>query len=440
MHRDVSTNISRQNFAFARPEAALRTLACATRRRRERSQRRRKLSIEASALAALALACALSLSLARADVLVADGAASPPGKALDCDARRRPALAVGFTLSHIDVAPAGAMACDGGSRPGPPVESGRNVVMHYDDPAIANETRSALRIMAAQGASVVRDVLWYYHTEDRATAARDRVSPLGLAAATDGKLPDDVLRNLLAYIRDAQQAGYDRFYVALGVQGSALPQCRRGATGWGECFDARFLAPTWSVTRQVVEAVRLARLRIKVIFDIAIEQCYAPASGWLADRNKQEFTRYMVKNYATTFHDRNFIVSCGAAGGAVARADAALKALVQLYDELGVRPDSVDIHDYADTLPKTREILLDANRAAERLGVPLVIGETWFDNPNVYDAVDDLLRDGQVRPRDMIIWPGAAHSACRPDITLKPPFDMEAVRRKLGLSDPACSR
>jgi hypothetical protein len=386
-------------------------------------------------VAALALSCALVLAPARADVLVADGAAPPPGQGPGCGARHSTPIALGFTLSHIDVAPEGSIACNGGSRAGAPVEGGRNVLLHYDDPAIAGETRSALRVMAAQGASVVRDILWYYHTEDRLTAARDRVSPLGLAPATNGKLPGQVLRNLIAYIRDAQQAGYIRFYVALGVQGSALPQCRKGAAGWGECFDPRFLAPTWSVTRQVVEAVRSARLNIKVIFDIAIEQCYVPASRLLADRNKQEFTRYMVRNYNAVFHDRNFIVSCGASAGAAAapRLDASLKALVQLFTELGIRPDAIDIHNYAEAMPQTREILQDANSAAERLGVPLVIGETWFNSPSIYNAVGDLLSDRQLSIRDLIIWPGVAHSACRPDITMRPPFDMDSVSRKIGL-------
>jgi len=343
-------------------------------------------------------------------------------------------LSIGFTLTHLDVAPEHLFTCGGGSRPGAMVTGSGNILLHYDDPAVAQRTQAALQTMASQGATVMRVLLWFVHAEDAEMAPRAASSTIGLAVARGGRLPDKIVHNLLALIADARRAGYRRIYVALGMQGAAMPQCRTAAAAWGGCYNPQFLGLTWSVERQIADTVRVVNSSIQVILDIAVEECYVANSPMLVDRNKEQFTRFMVKQYRDTYHDQNFIVSCGAGDGAVARVASALASLRDLYMQLGIRPYAIDIHNYAKDPNKSEQIMLLAHRIAQEVGVPLIIGETWPDFTTVYDVTDRLQRSGQLSSlHDLLIWPGHAGSVCHPNIALEPPYDMASVGRKLGL-------
>ena len=144
-------------------------------------------------------------------------AATATASASACLAPALARLSVGFTMTHFTVAPAASLVCGGGVQAGLPVTGAGNILLHYQEPGTALAVRAALRAMAAQGATVLRDLLWYYHTEDSLMAARAPHSPIGLAPATNGRLPDQIIRNLRALIGDARNAGYRRVYVVIGL-------------------------------------------------------------------------------------------------------------------------------------------------------------------------------------------------------------------------------
>ncbi len=107
-------------------------------------------------------------------------------------------IETGFSLTFSDIDAAKAKQCDDAAgRPvsGAPelaiTEPSNNIVLHYDDPSLRHRVRRDFGAMRSEGATVLRVHLWYRHTEDQQMSLRlsRRQDPLGLAVATEGRLP-----------------------------------------------------------------------------------------------------------------------------------------------------------------------------------------------------------------------------------------------------------
>ncbi len=68
--------------------------------------------------------------------------------------------------------------------------------------------------------------------------------------------------------------------------------------------------------------------------------------------------------------------------------------------------------------------------------MPLVIGETYFDDPTIFGIIARLENQNSLPSlRDIRIWPGRSDSKCHPNLTMQPPFDMSIIDRALGRRD-----
>lgn len=377
-----------------------------------------------SAVVLLAVSGTLSPPLGAAPVAVSKAPACVPQTLAD--------LRMGFTLTHESARAAAETECRAPHGSGASVSAANNIVGRYDRPEIRRNVQRMLSAMAAQGANSMRTILWYRHAED-AMMAKRKHDPLGLAVATKGRLPDQTIRNLTDYIGDAKAAGYRRFIVVVGTQGTSNPKCRR--EDWGDCYDDSLIASSWSVAEQVGTAVRNPTLAgIDVILDIAPTSCAAARGEQLVARNLRRFSRYMVEQYHHVFADNRFITSCGA--GNADRDIPELKARVDLFKELGVRPAALDVHVYDTDEPDVRRLLLSSDDMAKGLGVPVLIGETYYDHPNVLQVASELVAAGRIRPlTDLLVFPRRAKSACQ--IGVPAPYDMAAIGTRLGKRDAA---
>lgn len=212
-------------------------------------------------------------------------------------------LEIGFTLTHETVDTEAEDACTAKQGGGASVEGVNNIVKHYDDPALRRRVQSLLTQMAADGARVMRTMVWFRHAEDAQMAARPK-DPLGLLVATDGKLHEKEVSNIVNFVSDAQAAGYRRFFVVLGPQGMSNPKCRKG-TVWGGCYDEGFLEQSWSVISQVVTALHTPHpSKIEVIVDLSPENCGADSRSKMpVYRNKSNYTHSVVsQRYSNRFN------------------------------------------------------------------------------------------------------------------------------------------
>lgn len=342
-------------------------------------------------------------------------------------------LSFGFTLTHVRVDVKAESRCAKGGASGATLSNEYNILRHYGDPAVRARVIDMLRQMNAEGATVLRTNLWFQHAEDKAMAARAK-DPLGLMTATAGRLERADLDRLVTYIRDARQAGYRRFILIAGIQGTANPRCR-GDGEWGSCYDATLTPKTWSVVEQVVSHLRTADLAgMKPVYDIAPSACAPEGSQRLVDRNFDAYTRYMVSKYKQAFGDSQFILSCGGADDR--RASKALIAQAKMFRELGVRPAAIDLHVYETVREDVIDLAKTANQEAASLGVPLIFAETFFDHPNVFDLVKVRQR---VLPQltTLMVWPRHTASLCQ--VSVAPPYPIRPIVQKLGGVAPGCA-
>ena len=338
-------------------------------------------------------------------------------------------VALGMTLTHLSVAPdADALCSAGGSVAS--LAGQDNILLRYSDPQARQRANGYLRTMAARGASTLRDVVWFRHAEDnaaaRAAAGRDA---LGLAVATDGRFPTGYIENIVALASDAKAAGFRRAIFVIGPQGAANPKCRQNKQ-WGACYDDRFEERSWSVVRQVAEALRTPALAgIDLILDIAPEMCFVRNSAQDVDRKFERYATHMLTRYRDAFRDDRFIMSCG--GGSGPRNERMLRDTSALFDELGVRPAFLDIHLYLTEPRWLVPTLVAADGTARRLHIPLVVGETFVDHVELFQTIARLKGDGQLTSlAGIVVWPLRVGSTCA--IGVPPPYDLGEIERAFG--------
>lgn len=339
-----------------------------------------------------------------------------------CIEPRLAQLEVGFTLTHHRVRTDADSECAASPSGGASIDGSNNIIKHYQDPGVRSHVRSMLATMASQGAKIIRTIVWYRHTEDEAMSRRPN-DPLGLLIASAGKLPDKHVNNLFDYVSDAKSMGYTRFIVVLSAQGRSNPKCKR--LEWGDCYTDEYLGLTWSVTSQVVRALRNPVLSgIDVIFDISPEACFPPVPKLLVDKNLEAYSRFMIQNYRDSFGDKKFISSCGV--GNVDRAMQGLAGQVALYKELKVQPGAIDLHVYDTDAAKVKNLLIKADQLAHELRVPLDIAETYYDHPNIFGTISALLSSNALGTlREILVFPRKNKSACQ--IGVSPPYSIERV-------------
>jgi len=366
--------------------------------------------------------------LVRVAITPVFAAASDPVANGSCISPQLASLDIGFTLTHETVDTEAEAGCSANLGAGATIDGTKNVVKHYDDPALRQRVESLLNRMATEGAKAARTIVWFRHANEEVMANRP-ADHLGMLVATNGKLPMEEVTNIVNYVSDAQAAGYSRFFVVVGPQGTSNPKCRKG-TEWGGCYNEEFLGRTWSVIEQVATALHSPKLsKIEAIIDLSSENCAEANTNKLVYLNKLNFTRYMITRYRDKFGDHRFIASCGP--GTEKVIFPALTSQESLFRELGVRPASVDIHIYETDPEMTRRFLLTADATARRLGVPLDILETYYDNTDILRLVSDL-KSKNLLPslRDLLVFPKKFGSSCHIDVPA--PYDMKLLDIRLG--------
>lgn len=327
-------------------------------------------------------------------------------------------LQLGIGLSHLK---AQCTSTELGPQRETGVQPQDNIILGYDQPAVRAQTRADLTDMRRQGASILRATLWYRHAEDAQRGRRP--DTLGMPDASQGRLPDQVLANLVAYASDARDAGYGLFSIAIGPQGHANPKCRQSEV-WGACYQDRFLDLSWQVTDQVAGALRaLRRPGFEVLIDVAPENCPTSLAGPLEAEVETGFIREMAGRFSRKY-GQGFMVSCG--GRPVERGLEGMKALEAIYRDAGVRPGAFDVHLYDSDPGDIDAVLGAADRLARSYAVPLYVMETDADNAPLWREAKRLKASGRTPSlAGVAVWPKNRADACH--ISVSPPYDLSRI-------------
>ena len=347
---------------------------------------------------------------------------------------------VGFTLTHwhVDASREGECLERGAGTAETRVSTLRatdNIVQSYADPKVRAGVKSDITQMVGQGATAMRTILWYYLAEDQTELRKERnPSRIGMVEAVGGKLPDAIVSNLVQLISDAKSAGIRRYIVSMGGQGAQNPKCRQGGVSeeWGNCYDPSLFKYSWGVTEQVVKALKSSSSLsgIDVLVDVASESCFDPSLQTLVDRNLKDHASRMIEHYRDQFGDHQFITSCG--GGRAERTLRGLEGMEQLYASLRTKPAAVDMHVYDKNSQDVLQMLETADALAKKMGIPLEIGETNIDHPNLFTSIASLRSRGELSSlRDVLVFPRRATSNCQIDV--QAPYNIGSIRSATGL-------
>ena len=180
-------------------------------------------------------------------ILVAALAVSSAARGQTCaDAMRQSQLGIGFTLTHTLVNTDLARAC-ASEGPGVTLSRSDNIILNYHHPEVRGRVQASLRQMAADGATVLRVIIWFGRRSTRA----DHV---GIIDINDEQLQRQVTNNSIELARDIQSSGYRRLYMAFGPQGQLAPNCRR--IEWGDCYDSTSSEQTWEFMRTIISQIK----------------------------------------------------------------------------------------------------------------------------------------------------------------------------------------
>jgi hypothetical protein len=345
-------------------------------------------------------------------------------------------ISVGYTYTHVrencrneqggGAGPASDESAVAGHarRKVPSLNSIDNVLLHYDQPAVRKQVDATLSTMRAS-ADALRLHFWF-SGGDLDTSSGPQIY-LGLVS-NETTVPKNILGNVAGIITRAATLGYSKLYIVFGDEGASSPKC-----GWrnrASCFNSTNLAADWNVRKQIIDAARLASSSgMPVYFDLSGESCPGGAPSAALRTNIDQFTTYMIKQYANTYGDDHSFVSCH--GNSLNRTISDLDSIVAIYRSAGIRPHMLDVHMYTPDEQSAEGILGHAEADARNIGSRFSVMETAYDSQPVFLAISALRRRGAIPLLETVsIWPKTLNSACAQNFQW--PRDLAGVTRTLS--------
>jgi hypothetical protein len=312
----------------------------------------------------------------------------------------------------------------------PSINSVDNVLLHYDQPSILMQVDATLKAMRAS-ADALRLHFWFGGRDLDASSGPE--THLGLVS-NEANVSQIVLTNVAEIVKKATSLGYSKLYIVFGDQGASSPKCgKRNQSGWNnqtDCFNTGNLAGDWNVRKQIIDAARHASSSgAAIYFDLSGESC--PGGSPLPEMRDhlQQYTTYMVDQYAKTYGDDHSFVSCH--GNSLNRTTRDLDSIVAIYRSAGIRPHMLDMHMYTPDEQSAEGILEHAEADAQSIGSRFSIMETAYDSVPVFTAVSALRKRGAIPLLETVsIWPKTLNTPCAQSFQW--PRDLASVTRTLN--------
>jgi hypothetical protein len=196
-----------------------------------------------------------------------------------------------------------------------------------------------------------------------------------------GRLPDHVMANLKYLVATAGKVGFDEIQVRFGPLGTNLP------ADWIEWREPTY-QENWGVVRNTVKAL-LGGVGPRLIFDLGAEGVARGQSDTYVRRLWADYTRVFPPSTSYGF-------SVAMAPGRVTR----------LLDDMkvsGPMPTQIAIDVYRNAGPA----LATAAREMRAFGLdlPILIQETFYDDPLTYADLLASARSNGVHIRAVMQWP-----------------------------------
>jgi len=269
----------------------------------------------------------------------------------------------------------------------------------YGDPAIRSAVQGELKEMHISGFETIRSIVQLY----------PGAHPSGDLFNT-GNIDASVLTAVGDYVRDIRVAGFKELVLAFGVQGTGSPSCRKSE--WGDCFDSATVSASIDAESKIIGAARSVS-GVSLRIDLLNEGCVTGVIPPLLKSNFARFIRAASKMHASDFPNVPATVSCQ-----LERTADGLAATRELFAAGGDHVGYFDIHAYPGATQKEGQILLQAAESLKGAKIPIVIGETTYDDPQYRHLIVEAYRAAfNSEPVEILFWPLHSRSSnCNFDV------------------------
>lgn len=293
------------------------------------------------------------------------------------------------------------------------------IVLTYGEPGVRTTVRRQLAAMRAAGIQTLRLLLWHV------TDAGDM--RWGVVASRGGRLAEPYRSNLIQYLSDVKEAGFEQLTLAFAPEGANMPL--------GGFYDPSTFDENWEFVRDVRPLLKEygpASTHVDLINEGAPPDWESPD----VFAEAQAYITNMWSNYVGAFGGEDASFSSVGADGPY---DTATR-MQNLVDALRASgrpfPRWFDVHppyDHDGMLAVLRAV--DAMLTANGLSQPLVVGESAYDDPGVASAIEQF-RTESARPiLEVMAWPLRARQQCG----VSAPYRAEAYIEALTGSAPPTS-
>jgi hypothetical protein len=293
------------------------------------------------------------------------------------------------------------------------------IVLAYDEPGVRTTVRRQLAAMRAAGIQTLRLPLWHV------TDAGDM--RWGVVSSRGGHLTEPYRSNLIHYLSDVRNAGFEQLTLVFAPEGANMPL--------GGFYDPATFDENWAFVRDVRPLLKEygpASTHVDLINE------GAPPSWESPDvfAEAQAYLTNMWSNYVDAFGGEDASFSSVGADGPYDTA-ARMQNLVDALRASGrPLPRWFDVHppyDHDGMLAVLRAV--DATLTADGLSQPLVIGESAYDDPGVAAAIEQFRMESARPILEVMAWPLRAGQHCG----VSAPYRAEAYIEALTGSAPPTS-
>ncbi|HEU5280225.1 MAG TPA: hypothetical protein VFU26_15150 [Gaiellaceae bacterium] len=295
---------------------------------------------------------------------------------------------------------------------------GMGILATYNQAGIRRRVRLQLAAMHAAGLSSLRLMIWHSVHDD----------PFGMVSSQSGRLDEPYRTNLVRYLTDVREAGFDSLTVDFAPQGPNDP------IGTPEnLYEPSLFEQNWSFIKDVRPLVKTYGPTLTRI-DLLSEG--APSDYWPYKGQMMAYVTEMYRRYADAFGTDDVVVSAIAPPDPYAdiTQPEGGHRLQNLIDALRASgrdlPAAFSVHvstwwgpSAAHTLYALRQE--DATLTANGLSQPLIVGETIYNDPELAGAIAEFRRTSSRPILEVQEWPLERGSSCR-DFSVAPPFIADA--------------
>jgi hypothetical protein len=283
--------------------------------------------------------------------------------------------------------------------------NGTNILRTYARDAVRRRVHVQLRTMRRRGIESLRLVVW--HITD------PRPNRWGPVPSAGGRISDPYRTNLIEYLQEVRRFGFGRLTVSFGPQWTNNPLA--------DNYDGSKFSENWRFVKDVRSLVKRYGPRDTRI-DLFNEG--AP-SDYLKPRlfhRMNDYVSSMYARYVRAFGSDDVTVSVIGPENRFDRGNR-LQNLIDSIRSTGLpQPRWFEIH-LNDAPADALQGLRSTDQVLRRNGLdqPIVIGETFYDDPSLARAFREFFRSSR-RVEEIIQWFRRRSSSCN----LSPPYAADA--------------